>query len=281
MWRNHWQRQWIRWEDRWSPNLELGKTIRLQFKWYSYRQTFSHSEKKQNKTNKQQQQQQKTERERKRQRERDRQTDRQTESSKTIFLECPKAKIISPLLFCVFINDLPNAFHLHQSKVIFVPLMALLIQLTTKQTILFYVRIYKQESVNNISDWCWIISRVQYPTKAKCLLMASIETHQKEKLSSKLSSHVHGNRTVREDRFLGATVDEQLKWQTYIDERCKTVTRFFFSCFKIKPNNKPRSPTSFFLHIHYVAHNLCFKCKGWDEFQCTHETPLFFSTNVQ
>ena len=75
-------------------------------------------------------------------------------------------------------------------------------------------------------------------------------------------SHVHGNRTVREDRFLGVTVDEQLKWQTYIDERCKTVTRFFFSCFKIKPNNKPRSPTSFFLHIHYVAHNLCFKCKG-------------------
>ena len=76
-------------------------------------------------------------------------------------------------------------------------------------------------------------------------------------------SHVHGNRTVREDRFLGVTVDEQLKWQTYINKRCKTVTRFFFSsCFKSKPNNKPRSPTSLFLHIHYVAHNLCFKCMG-------------------
>ena len=100
------------------------------------------------------------ERERERDRQIDRQTDRQTDrdretdSSKTIILDCPKAQILSPLLFWVFINDLPTVFHLHQSKVIFVPLIVLLIQLTTKQTILFYVRIYKQESVNNISDWC-------------------------------------------------------------------------------------------------------------------------------
>ena len=90
-------------------------------------------------------------------------------------------------------------------------------------------------------------------------------------------SHVHGNRTIREDRFLGVIVDEQLKWQTYIDERCKTVTRFFFFflVLKLNPITSREAQLAFFFT--YIMSHITYVSNVWDEMNSSvHKKHLYF-----
>ena len=70
---------------------------------------------------------------------------------------------------------------------------------------------------------------------------------------------------VSKHRQLGVTVDEQLKWQTHINNICRTISRriFLFFFFETEPNCQPKIKISLLLCTHYVTYELCFKCVGW------------------
>ena len=88
-------------------------------------------------------------------------------------------------------------------------------------------------------------------------------------------SHDHGNRTIREDRFLGVTVDEQLKWQTYINKRCKTVTRFFFLLvLKVNPITSREAHLAFFFT--YIMSHITYVSNVWDEMNSSVQRNTFF-----
>ena len=79
-----------------------------------------------------------------------------------------------------------------------------------------------QQSLNDISGWCcrnWITLN---PTKTKRILMA---TRQKHQLPLNLNFQTTPIDQVSKHRLLGVDVDEQLKWQTHINNICRTVSR--------------------------------------------------------
>ena len=71
---------------------------------------------------------------------------------------------------------------------------------------------------------------VIHPGNTKSIVSASRQKHQRKPLMLKLTLGASLIEQVREHRVLGATLDEELKWQSRIDGVCKKLARnFFFS----------------------------------------------------
>ena len=82
-----------------------------------------------------------------------------------------------------------------------------------------------QQSLNDISGWPCRNQMALNPTETKCMLMATRQKHQKLQLSLNLNLETTPIEQVSKHRALGVTVDEQLKWQTHINNICRTVSR--------------------------------------------------------
>ena len=89
--------------------------------------------------------------------------------------------------------------------------------------------------------------------------------------------HVDGDETetpetteqVSKHRLLGVTVDEQLKWQTHINNICRTVSRNIFLLSKLSQIVSQKSKLAFFF-AHIMSHmNMMFQMHGMDVSVCT------------
>ena len=78
---------------------------------------------------------------------------------------------------------------------------------------------------------------------------------------------------VSKHRLLGVTVDEQLKWQTHINNICRTVSRNIFLLSKLSQIVIQKSKLAFLI-AHIMSHMNCFKCLGW-MCRCAHEAAVF------
>ena len=111
------------------------------------------------------------------------------------------------------------------------------------------------------------------PTKTKCMLMATRQKHQKKQLPLNLKFETTPVEQVSKHRLLGVTVDEELKWQTHINNICRTVSRNIFLLSKLSQIVSQKSKLVFFF-AHIMSHMNCFKCMGW-MCLCAHETAVF------
>ena len=95
-----------------------------------------------------------------------------------------------------------------------------------------------QQSLNSISGLCCGNRMAVDPTKTKYKLMATRPKHQKKQqqktqLPLNLKFETTPIEQVSKHRLLGVTVDEQLKWQTHINNICRTVSRNIFLLSKL------------------------------------------------
>ena len=98
--------------------------------------------------------------------------------------------------------------------------------------------------------------------------MATRQNHQKKQLPLKLKFETTPVEQVSKHRLLGVTVDEQLKWQTHINNICRTVSRNIF-----QPIVSQKFKLSLFFahimsHMNYVS-NACDGCA------CVHMKQLY------
>uniref|UniRef100_UPI003AF8C29E reverse transcriptase domain-containing protein n=1 Tax=Thiolapillus sp. TaxID=2017437 RepID=UPI003AF8C29E len=123
----------------------------------------------------------------------------------------PQGSVLGPLLFCIFINDLP--LHISNDKVSN-DLFADDSSLHTRGKNIQLVETSLQGSLNEVADWCGSNSMIIHPAKTKSMVIATRQKHQLSPLQLKLTLEKTDIEQVHEHRVLGVTIDAEMKWQS-------------------------------------------------------------------
>ena len=143
----------------------------------------------------------------------------------------PQGSVLGPLLFCLFINDLP--LHL-TSNHISCDLFADDATIHTPDKDISVVQDRLQQEMDEITDWCSKNSMLLNPSKTECMIIATRQKHQLAPLNLNLSIQNDPVTQVAEHRLLGVTIDNQLRWQAHINKVCKSVSRNLYLLSKLK-----------------------------------------------
>jgi ribonuclease P/MRP protein subunit RPP40 len=178
----------------------------------------------------------------------------------------PQGSVLGPLLFCVFINDLP--LHVRDDKIT-CDLFADDATIHTPDTCIKSVNKRLQQSLSDISSWCESNSMILNPSKTECMTISTRQKHQLKPLMLDLSIQSHTITQVTEHRLLGVIIDNQMKWQSHLNSVCKTVSRNVFMLSKLKHLIDSESRKLFY-NAHIKTH-IDYASTLWD---CTSDVHL-------
>ena len=143
----------------------------------------------------------------------------------------PQGSILGPLLFCLFINDMPLSLsHPDVSCELFADDSTLHVSKPNEQNISQIL----QQSINEIMTWCNSNHMLLNPTKTKSMLITTRQKHQRKPQNLKLTLGSNVIEQVSKHRLLGVIVDDKLKWEPHIDKICKMMSRNIFLLSKLK-----------------------------------------------
>ena len=101
-------------------------------------------------------------------------------------------------------------------------------QITQHCTHLEKILCSMQDSLDQVSSWCDNNHMVINPIKTKSMTIATRQKHQLSPLPLDLVLNGATIDQVSEHRLLGITIDDQLRWNSHINNVCKTVSRRVF-----------------------------------------------------
>ena len=119
-----------------------------------------------------------------------------------------------------------------------------------------------QQSLNAVSDRCCTNLMALGLAETKCMLMATRQKHQKEKLSLNLNLSTMPIEQVSEHRSLGVIVDGQLKWQTHISKICTAASGNIFPLSNLNQITSHKAKLAFFF-AHIMSHTN-YISNAWD-----------------
>ena len=177
----------------------------------------------------------------------------------TIQSGVPQGSILRPLLFCIFINDLP--LHI-QDKKVRNSLFADDSSLDTSGKTVNEIEVTLQKSLHEVSGWCKNNLMCLHSEKTICMVIATHQKHQRSPLRLKLNINSKTVVQVKEHRVLGITIDDEFRWQSHVSNICKTVSKNIFLMSLLK-----RYVSSQTLKIFYSSHilpHISFSSTVWD-----------------
>lgn len=143
----------------------------------------------------------------------------------------PQGSVLGPLLFCIFINDLP--LNLSDPTVD--------CELFADDTTLHTARKEKQEienalqsSLDEVSSWCSSNCMLIHPQKTKSMLVSTRQKLQNSTYSLSLSIDSTSVEQVFEHKVLGVTLDDQFKWEAHTHNLCNKLSQNLFLLSKLK-----------------------------------------------
>ena len=97
------------------------------------------------------------------------------------------------------------------------------------------IRSNMQDSLDQVSNWCDNNHMVINPIKTKSMTIATRQKHQVSPSPLDLDLVLNGAKIdqVSEHRLLGITIDSKLRWDSHINNVCKTVLRRVFLLSKL------------------------------------------------
>ena len=143
----------------------------------------------------------------------------------------PQGSVLGPLLFCLYINDLP--IHITCPDVacdMFADDTTLHTQGKEKRQI----ETNLQNSLNDVSKWCQENSMLIHPDKTKSMLIGTRQKLQLSPLTLNLTIESISIQQVSKHRLLGVELDDQLSWKAHTDKVCKKLSQNLFLLSKLK-----------------------------------------------
>jgi hypothetical protein len=171
----------------------------------------------------------------------------------------PQGSILGPLLFCLFINDMPLYI---ENTDVSCELFADDSSLHTSADTVVCVESRLQTELNHVINWCSSNNMTLNPQKTKSMVIASRQKHQREPLTIKLSIGSTCVEQVDSHKVLGVTVDDEMRWHTHINNVCKTVSRNIYLLKKLSYYVDSDIQKLFFYahclsHINYASNIWC------------------------
>lgn len=139
-------------------------------------------------------------------------------NTETIVSGVPQGSILGPLLFLIYINDLP--FFTKKSEL---DMFADDSTLSAYDKNIKVIETNLQLSVNEVSIWCKYNCMAINPQKTTCMILNS---SKRSKSTSNLNIEIDNVKLeqVKTHKLLGAFVDENLLWSAQVQHVCKTLT---------------------------------------------------------
>ena len=173
-------------------------------------------------------------------------------STKPITCGVPQGSILGPLLFSIYINDLP--LHISDNSC-FLDLFADDSSLHSSNSSIPQLQISLQKSLSEIESWCNNNKMILHPDKCKSML---IDTRQKRQLSQQ-QPKLHlliGNKgieSVTKHKLLGIFIDENLSFSSHIDHLCKIISKNLYLLSRLNPYLDSHSKLLFF-YAHIMSY---------------------------
>lgn len=174
---------------------------------------------------------------------------------KLVKLGVPQGTVLGPLLFSIYINDLPLHLSSNASQC---DLFADDTSIHTASRDIATVTRNLQQNINEISDWCNTNSMILHPGKTKSMVITTRQKHQLSPLSLNITVNNTSIEQVSSHRLLGVIVDDHLSWKQHVNKLCKLLSRKIFVLSKLKHYFNSNDRKLFYLsqiqtHIDYAS----------------------------
>lgn len=167
----------------------------------------------------------------------------------------PQGSILGPLLFSLFINDLPlHITNPDTSSELFaddgtVHCSDKSINNVTNQL---------QKGLSDIEKWCDNNAMVLNPNKTECMVLTTRQKHQRQTLCLQLTLQGSVIKQVNKHKLLGLIIDDRFQWESHINHLCKLLSRNIFLLRKLNTLTDSESKKMYFnahirSHIDYVS----------------------------
>ena len=151
--------------------------------------------------------------------------------SSTVKLGVPQGSILGPLLFSIFINDLPLAI---TSDKVETDLFADDGTLHVSDKKIDVITFELQHSLEEIFEWCTLNDMVLNPSKTESMVITTRQKNQLESLILNIVVNGISVKQVNKHKLLGVIVDNGLSWQYHINMTCKTLSRHLYVLSQLK-----------------------------------------------
>ena len=143
----------------------------------------------------------------------------------------PQGSVLGPVLFCLFINDLP--MHFSNRKVV-CTMFADDTTLYTSSNSTDTIANTLQKSLDELSCWCLSNHMVLNPSKTKYMLVTTRQKHQLRPLSLSLFLGSLPLQRVNNHKVLGVIIDDHLDWNSYTHKLCHKISSNLFLLSKLR-----------------------------------------------